>query len=300
MPGRVSIIGCGAVGRALGRAVRDAGYPIASLASRSRESAQAARTLIGEGEIVQDPAEAARLADIVFLTTNDGAIESVCRAIAGQGAPSGGSGGFRRGQVVFHCSGVLTAEVLASARGRGAAVGSLHPLQSFARSRAARRLRDICFFFQGDDAAEPVARELVERLGGRFFRISAEAKALYHAASVFASNYLVTLADMATSLLAKAGVPSDQSLHALLPLMRGTLDNLGRVGLPEALTGPIARGDVETVEKHLEALRKLAPDLLPMYCYLGLQTLHVARRKGGLTEVLAARLASKLGALDSS
>ena len=272
--GTVSIIGCGSVGRAMGVGLREAGYVIAALADRRKASARAARALIGQGTVAGGAA-AARAARIVFITTGDSAIESVCAATAR-------AGGFRAGQIVLHCSGALTADALDSARRRGAAVGSLHPLQSFARSNDAS-LRGVWFSFQGDAAAKRTAREITKRLGGHFIEISAEAKPLYHAAAVIASNYLVALTDAASSLLSASGAPVGRSVEALLPLILGTIGNLRAVGLPQALTGPIARGDAAIVAGHVEALRVRAPELLELYCVMGLRTLSVARKKGRLT-----------------
>lgn len=288
MPKRISIIGCGAVGRSFGVALRKAGYGIAALASRDADNAKAAQALIGEGNVAQSVSEAARAGDIIFITVPDSAVESVCNQIAA-------NGGFSRGRIVFHCSGALSAEALASARKFGAAVAALHPLQSFASpSDAVQTVGGIVFTFQGDADAEPQAREIVEKLGGKLFAISAEEKPLYHAASVFASNYLVAVAQIASSLLAKSGVPERESLKALLPLMRGTLDNLEKVGLPDALTGPIARGDIKTIEMHLRALRDLEPLLGEVYRELGLAALRVAWEQGTLTEAQAEEIESLL------
>jgi len=288
MAKRVSIIGCGAVGRSFGVALREAGYSIAALASKDVESARAARALIGEGNIARSGVDAARAGEIVFITVPDSAVAAVCDRIAREG-------GFARGRIVLHCSGALSAEALASARKVGAAVGALHPIQSFSSAQdAVQTMRGVVFTFQGDAKASKAAREIVRKLGGKLVTISAEEKPLYHTASVFASNYLVALAQIASSLLAESGVPANESLKALLPLMRGTLDNLERVGLPDALTGPIARGDVETVETHLKALRKLEPVWEHAYRELGLVALGVARDKGTLTKEQAEKIESLL------
>ncbi len=299
MSKRISIIGCGAVGRSLGVALRDAGYAIAALESKDTESAQTARAVIGEGaaghgegrsraRVAKNPADAARAGEIIFITVPDSVVETVCNQVSA-------CGGFSKGQTVFHCSGALSAEALASARKCGASVGSLHPLQSFASPEdAIQSVRGIAFTFQGDSEAQKQAAEIVEKLGGKLFAISAEEKPLYHAASVFASNYFVALAQVASSLLAESGVPERESLKALLPLMRGTLDNLEKVGLPDALTGPIARGDVKTVEMHLTALRKLDPLIERAYRDLGFVALQIAREKGSLSDEQRRKIESLL------
>jgi predicted short-subunit dehydrogenase-like oxidoreductase (DUF2520 family) len=272
------------VGRSFGVALRQAGFRIGGLTSKDAESARAACALIGAGQVVENLAAAARLGDIVFITVPDSVVAAVCDQIAA-------GRGFHKGQVVFHCSGALSAEALASARRLGAAVGALHPLQSFAGAEdAAQSMRGVVFAFQGDAEAAMCAHTLVEKLGGRLFAITAEGKPLYHAASVFASNYFVAVAQVASSLLAESGVPDKDALKALLPLMRGTLDNLEKVGLPNALTGPIARGDVKTVEMHLAALGRTEPLFERAYRELGLVTLRIAREKGTLTPEQASQI----------
>jgi predicted short-subunit dehydrogenase-like oxidoreductase (DUF2520 family) len=134
---------------------------------------------------------------------------------------------------------------------------------------------------------------MVHALRGTPLELGAEDKALYHASAVFASNYLVTLAHLASSLWARFGWEQDAALSALLPLMRGAMSNLEALGLPAALTGPVARGDVETVQRHLDALGEM-PGVLEVYRTLALQTEPVALAKGGLSDEVAGELQALL------
>jgi len=127
-------------------------------------------------------------------------------------------------------------------------------------------------------------------LGGRSIKLQAEDKVLYHASAVFASNYLVTLVKMATDLWQTFSIPTDQAIPALIPLIRGTLHNIETIGIPDCLTGPIARGDTGTIDKHLEALREKAPELLFPYKELGLQTIPIALAKGRISRERAEEL----------
>jgi predicted short-subunit dehydrogenase-like oxidoreductase (DUF2520 family) len=141
------------------------------------------------------------------------------------------------------------------------------------------------FRIEADPGAQRRVRALVRALGGRALSLprwiaGQESAALYHAGAVAASNYLVTLLDFAARHLEALGASRRQALRALLPLVRGTLENVERLGIPAALTGPIARGDVPTVEGHVAALRRLAPDLLEIYRPLARETVALALERG--------------------
>ena len=273
---KVAIVGPGVVGRALGRLLRQKRFPIVGVAGRSPESVRGAIKFIGAGRAKRSASTAARGADVVFLTTPDKMIRPVCEEIAAAGA-------FKRGAVVFHCSGAYGADLLVSASERKAHAAALHPLQSFASPEAAvKRMKGTYFTFDGDEVAAPVAERIVEALGGRMVRIPPQNKALYHAASCVLSNYLVSIADLGLIMLTLSGLRPEEAVRAARPLLRGTVENIGILGVPDALTGPIARGDVETVERHLRALGPLPKAVRRLYCQLGLYTVRVAQRKGTL------------------
>ena len=141
-----------------------------------------------------------------------------------------------------------------------------------------------------------IVRQMVKDLGGILLEITAQKKALYHAAAVAASNYLVTLIHLALELNEAAGLPGHISFKALLPLIRGTLSNIGAKGIPGALTGPIARGDVATVSAHLQAIEKDAPELLLLYRSLGLYTVELAKAKKTIGQEAGERLVALLRA----
>jgi len=200
-------------------------------------------------------------------------------------------------QVLLHTSGAhAAAEVLGVARPAVRALGTLHPLVSFADPRLfAGGLRGVAFGVEGDPAAGAVARILVAALGGRALDIAAGDLALYHAAAVLASNYVVALGDLARGLFITAGVAPEDALPALVPLMNSVVQNLAHVGLPGALTGPVERGDVATVERHLEALDRRAPSLAPLYRSMGREVLRIALSKSPLGADEMARLRALFG-----
>lgn len=283
---KVAIIGAGTVGTALGYLLRQGGYSVVGVASRTLESADKARRFIGEGEAATDLATISRKADIVFITTSDSAIQEVCIKIAS-------TGGFNPGAVVFHTCGALSSEILGSARDSGAYVASLHPLQSLANvQEAVKNLPGSYFSIEGDEIALSAAREVIAVLNGREIYLEVGKKTLYHAGAAVASNFLVATVSFALELFAAAGISRKDSLHALMPLINGTVKNIETIGIPFALTGPISRGDTEIVEDHLEAISKESPELLGLYAELGKQTVKVALEKGTLKEDDADRINS--------
>jgi predicted short-subunit dehydrogenase-like oxidoreductase (DUF2520 family) len=254
----------------------------------SRTPARAARlaAALPGATAVAGPQAVGDAADLVFLTVPDAAIGPVAQSVA-----------WRTGQAVVHTSGVDSLASLAAARQAGALVGSLHPLQTFAPSPAADPLAPfagITCALEGDAALLPRLEALVAVLGARSLRLPAEAKPLYHAAAVVASNYLVTLLHLAAELWDAFGVDERTAIAALLPLVQGAVDNVAAHGPGRALTGPIARGDLATVERHLAAIERGRPEALPPYRALALATLTLARSEGGITPQAAAALEALL------
>ena len=290
----VAIIGAGRIGGAVGQLLARAGYTVTAVAARSSSSAERTRAFIGSGEATTDAVKAAASADIVFITTPDGAIGRVCEAIAA-------GGGFRRGALVVHVSGAQTIELLASASACGAGRAVIHPLQSVpSMDLGVKNLPGSSFRIEADPEALPAARELVAALGGRELSLPAwtpdrESAALYHAGAVVVSNFFVALVDFGLQFYQTLGAGREEALTAVLPLIRGTLGNIESAGIPGALTGPIMRGDVQTVRGHLEAMQARAPHLLGLYRALARHTVAVAREKGSITDQAAGELLGLLG-----
>lgn len=279
-PLSLGFIGAGVVGSALARLLAGAGYPVVGVASRRSEAAKDLAALLPGCLPCSTPQEVAARAKLVFITTPDEAIAPVATQVL-----------WRPGQRVVHCSGALPLAILEPARQSGALVGGLHPLQSLATlEEALANLPGSTFAVEAESPLWEELVAMVEALGGRWLRLRGEDRALYHAAAVLASNYVVTLAHLAAELLAPLEDTPQRAATALLPLLRGTLCNLERVGLPHALSGPIARGDVATVRAHLEALQQRAPDLLLLYRELARHTLPLAEAKGKLAPERAQEL----------
>jgi len=266
----IAIVGLGRVGMSLGRALRAAGYTIPAVWNRT-STVLPERAALLDAPTADSAVDAVRAADVTLLSVSDDAITPLAAAVAREDA--------WRGRAVVHASGALGREALAPAAQAGALTGALHPLAAFAHGGTVLP-HGIAFAVE---AAEPLRSTLAHmalRLGGRPLVLGAEDKALYHAAAVMASNYSVTLAAVAARLLRRIGASEDDSLAVLLPLLRSTLDNLERQGLPEALTGPIVRGDTGTVRRHLLELDAVDSEAGTLYRCLALGTLPLATLRG--------------------
>jgi len=265
----------------LGLALAGAGYTV-RLHGRTKKAVPRPLTLsVGPGD--EPPPWIAQLA-IIILAVRDDAI----RPLAGVLADAGTIGSQ---QVVLHLSGVHGQEALGPLVGSRAALGSLHPLQTISEpERAAERLKGAWAAVEGMPRAMEAAERLAQDVGLRPFRIASQAKPMYHAGAVFASNYFVVVEAVAQRLLRHAGLTDAEAWQALRPLVEGTLENLARLGPVGALTGPVARGDEATVRRHVEALTQ---DDAALYRVLGRAALELAQKRG-MDEATAARVASAL------
>jgi len=283
---KLGFIGTGTVGSALSIRLNEKGYPIIAVSSRTRTAAEKLAQAIKNCRVYDTNQAVADTADLVFITTPDAAIPTVVSEIQ-----------WHPGQSVVHCSGADSAEILTPARKMGAHIGAFHPLQTFASvKQAIDNIAGSTFAIEAEEPLKTTLKELTGALNGTWIELKASDKVVYHAAAVIACNYLVTLVKLADDLWQTFGIPRDQATKALLPLIRGTLNNIGNVGIPQCLTGPIARGDMGTIKKHLEALRREAPDVLTTYCELGLQTIPIALAKGRIDENKADELRAMLKA----
>lgn len=274
---KIGIIGAGVVGTAVGVVLKQKGYEITGAYDVKSESTLQLVERIGCTPHTS-PQEVSRSADILFITTNDAAIRNVVDTLADRKA-------FYQGQVVVHMSGAQSSEILDRAKMFGANVLSVHPLQSFANvDGAITNLPGSVFSIEGDRDAYDVAVCMVETLEGEYFFIDRKAKPLYHAGACVVSNYLVTLIDFGVRLLESTGIPRSAGVKALLPLIQGTVNNIENIGIPRALTGPISRGDLSTIVKHLECLEEMAPELMKMYSWLGFYTAQIAMEKGTIDD----------------
>jgi len=284
----VAVAGTGPVARALARGWTDAGGTVAFALSRDLRRAERLAAECGAVRATTDAADL-RTADVVVVAVADRAVAETGRRLAAAWAGTG--------PPVLHTSGSLPGSALGGAPLRA---GSLHPLQSFPSAgdddggrRLAARLPGTHWFHEGEGI--DAARDLVAGWAGEFHALRAGGKALYHAGAAILSNHAVALFADATRCLESAGVRPAESRAALASLLAGTLANLSAVGVPAALTGPVARGDVETVRLHVEALRAAHPDVLAAYAALARRAVVVAQERGSLSAEAAREILEVLG-----
>ena len=281
---KLGFIGAGTVGTALAARLSQSGYPVVAVASRTPASAQKLSDAVGFCHVFDSNQAVADNAELIFITTPDDAIAPVVNEI-----------NWHPGQSVIHCSGADSVASLETAKKAGAEVGAFHPLQTFASlQQAIDNMPGSTFALEAEEPLLAELKEMATALGGNWVVLKASDKVLYHASAVIACNYLVTLVKLAGDLWQTFGVPPPQATRALLPLLRGTLHNIENVGIPQCLTGPIARGDIGTINKHLDALTDTTPHLLPTYRELGLQTVPIALAKGKIDQSKARELETAL------
>lgn len=245
----MAIVGAGRVGRALGRRFHELGWEIGAVVTRSGATARAAVRAIGDGRAYAGLTRNVLAADVVLLATQDATIRDVAAKLARMGGEEW------RGKVVLHTSGALDRAALAALERRGAATGSLHPLQTFS-GRSVPELEGFVFAIEGTPAALRVARRICRQLGGVPVRVERKGKPGYHAAGALVAGHLLAVLEAATRMLASLGFTRRQAMRALLLLARQTLANFERLGPGASWTGPVARGDFATVARHVAALRR--------------------------------------------
>ncbi|MHB8139153.1 MAG: Rossmann-like and DUF2520 domain-containing protein [Smithellaceae bacterium] len=278
-PLKFAIIGAGMVGTAIGILLEKAGHDITAVADTSAAHLQRAQSYTAAA-VFHNPSEAADLADCILITTPDDVIGSACAQIAG--------GSSLRGKKVFHMSGAGGFDLLSPAAKAGAAVACIHPLQSFSSVDSA--VANIPGSYFGVTAAAGVKKlsaDIVRDLKGIPIYVTPAQKPLYHAAACIASNYLVSLMSVVEAIYLSIGFSEKDARKAYLPLVYGSLKNIEKQGCTKALTGPIARGDAGTVQKHIEAMAMHLPDYSSLYANMGMATVKLARQKGTLNAAQA-------------
>jgi len=271
---QVGFIGAGKVGTALAARLFKGGYPVIAVADTSLLATEKLVELVPGCQVFKTAQEVANIAEHVFITTPDDFISKVASELT-----------WHPDQNVVHCSGAASIDILEPAEKYGAMVGSFHPCQAFASvDQAIENLPGSTFSIEAQPPLLDILKDMASSIGCDWIALKPGDKALYHAAAVFVSNYSVALLKVATDLFQHFGVSPARATKVLMPLIQGNLNNMRNLGLPNCLTGPIARGDVGTIRRHINALQEKEPSLLKLYAELGLQTVPVAISKGTIDD----------------
>ncbi|HYL84385.1 MAG TPA: DUF2520 domain-containing protein [Candidatus Angelobacter sp.] len=254
----LAIVGAGRVGRALGRRLREEGWKIGAIVTRSEGSAQRAARFIGAGKPCVGMTRQILAAPLVLIAVPDDEIAGVDRELARIGGEE------LQGKVVLHTSGALDSRVLSATKQSGASVGSMHPLQTFT-GKNVPSLEGKIIAVEGDVRAVRVARQMARSLGGSPALIPGEKKVLYHAAAAMAAGHVLAVEESATQLLVSLGMGRREAVHALLSLTRQVLENFEQFGPHAAWTGPLSRSDYHTVAAHLQSLRDSSEEFSSAY-----------------------------------
>ena len=277
---RIGFIGTGKVGTAFGVRLAEAGFPVVGAMDILPDESRRFADSIKGCKVYATAQELANAMDFVFVTTPDDIIGQVAKEVT-----------WHKGQSVIHCSGANSTAALTPARAAGCNVGCMHPCNSFASiQQSLENLPGSTFTLEAEDPVFSDLQRFVSALNGSWMKLREQDKALYHASVCIACNFLYTLVDIATDLWKNFDISQADAVHAMMPILKGTMNNIENVGFPSCLTGPIARGDVGTIEKHLEALEEKEPGIVALYKALGLETIPIGIAKGTLSEAKAEEL----------
>lgn len=272
---KIGFIGAGKVGKALGLYFKDHDLNLSGYYSRSIESARDAAALTESQEFSAIKA-AVNSSDIIFITVPDQIIGDIDRKISALIHAHELSGQ----KIWFHVSGAHPSDCLAGIKAAGYAVGSMHPLESFGESAAitAKQLEKTWFAIEGTEEAVQAAIEILKITGGKYSRIEAENKPIYHAGACVVSNFLVTLMESGIKFFEAAGMEREISIQAIKPIVDATLSNVWTKGTVDALTGPIVRADFNTVQVHERAIKAQLPSEFDFYKAMALETVEMVER----------------------
>ncbi|WP_054743528.1 Rossmann-like and DUF2520 domain-containing protein [Cellulosilyticum ruminicola] len=264
---KIGFIGAGKVGFSLGRYLKEKGIHIAGYYSQSVSSSKDAAAFTNS-KAFKKIIDLIEVSDLIFVTTPDDKISSVWQQIREFNIED---------KIICHCSGSLVSTIFEESKKYKAYVYAVHPLYAISsKEESYKQLGQAYFSLEGDLEKMYVIEALFKKLGNPYQIISAEHKSLYHAAAVTVSNQVIGLLNQGVALMKQCGFEDEMALKALWPLIGGNIENVEHKGLINALTGPVERGDIETIKKHLNVLNDEDKKL---YSLLSLKTLEVAQEK---------------------
>ena len=281
---RIGFVGAGRVSCALGVVFREAGWPVAAIATRHEANEARFLELVPGARAVPSVSAVTDDVDLIFVTVPDDVIADVAAGLR-----------LYAGQAAVHTSGALDSTVLEPARAAGTQLGSFHPMVAFANQEAAvRSLPRSTIAVEGDDELVALLGHLASDIGAQPVRLPPTGKTAYHAAAVLGGGGVIGLLDGVAEVARGAGLDEAGALAIYVPLIRQALDNAEAMGIANALTGPFVRVDVGTVRNHLAAMARLAPGALEMYRATARRELALAVQRGDLDDAAAAPLRALL------
>ncbi len=282
----ITIIGVGGLGHSLVSALSDADIAIKSIFNRTPDKAQKLAQALDVEIAGSFPTDISELGNLIFITVSDSAIESTANQLAEIADDYSA-------KTIVHCSGNESASLLKELKSKGGSVASFHPLQTFTDDSGSSDFEDIYFSLQGDKLTFPLLTQIAQKLEAHTIEVTEGQKSSLHAAAVIASNYLNTLLNAAVETASDSILTRDQAKKALMPLIKTTLQNIEEKSFEKALSGPIKRGDLQTVRHHLDLLED-KPELLTLYRILGQRTITLAKRAKDIDQDTAHKLSKML------
>jgi predicted short-subunit dehydrogenase-like oxidoreductase (DUF2520 family) len=279
----IGFIGAGRLGRALAWSLEQSGWPVSAVASRTNASARALAAPLRHCDILTAQA-VADACDLVFITTPDSAIEPTAQSLR-----------WKRGMYVVHCSGATEVTALQTAADAGASTGGFHPMQTFSDIAVAMRTLPGCTItVEAQGMLNLLLFRLAAALGCKVNHLPPGMRGRYHAAGGYASQFVNVLLKEAVQIWQSWGASEEQALQALLPLLKGTASAIERSGLERGMPGPVSRGDVQTVARHVQALQQMGADPVALYRALCRRSVAIAQEAGRITAPVAAEFLEEL------
>ena len=288
-----SVVGAGSLGASLCRALVEKGFQLDQLISRNEAVGHALLVQLKGGRLSTRPVWENLQPQTIFIAVPDDQIECVAERIAAEHGAAEQDGKDRasfKGITFLHTSGVHNRFALRVLAERGASVGSFHPLQTFLGSETASTFQGITIGIEGDDKALEVANSFVNALAAQSVTVPSSKKTLYHAAAVLAGNAATTLMAISEEVWTQALGSQMSFREAMAPLVRASVENALIHTPAKGLTGPVSRGDVHSIERHLQAFSDNIPQLTAFYSVLTTETVHLATRSGKISPEKAVEL----------
>jgi predicted short-subunit dehydrogenase-like oxidoreductase (DUF2520 family) len=284
----IAIVGAGKVGSVLGRILADNGEKIVCVVSRTQQSAQRAGKFLRCRNVSTSLAAIPPKTEVIYITTPHQAVEEVAQKLTAIAHLN-----FSK-LFVCHASGMLSSEVLEPLTKKGATVFSFHPLQTFPRDFNVKDIvanaKGIYYAIDGNAKGAKKAQQLAKKMKGKTIYIKPEMRVFYHAACVVAANHLVTMLWILEQMFAELKTKEKDFFPVFEPILKATLKNVEMTSPTKALTGPIARGGVETIAEHFESLQRFAPNLVSYYGSVSAETIRCAEAKGSIDKEQARAL----------